>query len=248
MRRVCVVLLTSLTLVWDGSARAELVVAISKSEQRLSVLLDGAEAYRWTISTGRASHPTPSGTFRPIRFEPDWYSHKYDNAPMPWSVFFHGGYAVHGTLEVSHLGRAASHGCVRLKPDEAHTLYSLIRREGAERTRITVLDGPLPAAPQRPAPQKPADVPVASPAPAAAPLPPVRTADAHPAPAQEAQRQTPAPRPRPVIRPALVRQAARILHNSPPVVHRTPIGDDARVLRDREAWLRNLDRKYGIVR
>jgi hypothetical protein len=245
MRRVCVALLACLPLAWAGSAHAEVVVAISKSEQRLSVRLDGAEAYRWKISTGRASRATPSGTFRPIRLERHWYSHKFGNAPMPWSVFFHGGYAVHGTLEVSHLGRPASHGCVRLKPEQAHTLYSLIQREGADHTRITVLDGPLPRAPH-----VPADVPVARRPPAAAPSPPARTTKAHPAPEHEGHRQIAEPRERsaPVIHRALVRQAVRALHQPHPALRNVAIGDNTRVLRDREAWLRSLDRKYGIVR
>lgn len=240
MRPVCVALLACVPLVWASSARAEVVVAISKSEQRLSVLLDGAEAYRWKISTGRAGHTTPSGTFRPIRLERQWYSHKYDSAPMPWSVFFHGGYAVHGTLEVRQLGRPASHGCVRLKPEQAHTLYSLIQREGADHTRITVSDGPLPRAPHATA--------VASGRPAAAPSPPARTAEAHPAPAHEAQRQTTEPRVRPVIQVHPVQQAVRSLREPHLALRNVASGDDARVLRDREAWLHSPDRKYGIVR
>jgi len=239
MRWVCVALLAYLPLAWAGSASAEVVVAISKSEQRLSVLVDGAEAYRWKISTGRAGHATPSGTFRPIRLERHWYSRKYDNAPMPWSVFFHGGYAVHGTLEVRHLGRPASHGCVRLKPEQAHALYSLIQREGADHTRITVLDGPLP---------RTAHVAVASRLSAASPSPPARTAEAHLAPSHETQRQVPEPRVRPAIHEHAVRHAVPPSQDQHAVLRNVAIGDDARVLRDREAWLRSLDQKYGIVR
>ena len=66
---------------------------------------------------------------------------------MPWSVFFHRGYAMHGTMEVSHLGHAASHGCVRMRPDNASIVYSLVRAQGIANTRIVVMDGPLPAAP-----------------------------------------------------------------------------------------------------
>jgi len=241
MRRVCVALLACLPFAWHGAAGAEVAVTISKSEQRLSVRLDGAEAYRWKISTGRAGRATPSGNFRPIRLEPHWYSHKFDNAPMPWSVFFHGGYAVHGTLEVSHLGRPVSHGCVRLKPEQAYTLYSLIQREGAEHTRITVLDGPLPRAPHAPA-----DTQVARHPPALVPSQAVRTAKVHPVPAHAAQIAE--PRVRPAIHRLPVRQAVRALHDQHAVLRNVATGDDARVLRDREAWLRSLDRKYGTVR
>ena len=126
-------------------AKAELVVTISKADQRMSVSVDGSEMYRWPVSTGRGRYATPSGHWRPVRFERSWYSRKYDNAPMPFSIFFHRGYAVHGTTEVHQLGRAASHGCVRLHPDNAATLFSIARAQGALGTRIVVtglrLDG-----------------------------------------------------------------------------------------------------------
>jgi lipoprotein-anchoring transpeptidase ErfK/SrfK len=57
---------------------------------------------------------------------------------MPHAIFFHGGYAIHGTIHVSRLGRRASHGCVRLHPSNAATLFSILRNEGAGRTRIVV--------------------------------------------------------------------------------------------------------------
>ena len=57
---------------------------------------------------------------------------------MPHSVFFHGGFAVHGTYAVGSLGRAVSHGCVRLAPGNAATLYSLVRANmGSSRIVIT---------------------------------------------------------------------------------------------------------------
>jgi hypothetical protein len=59
------------------------------------------------------------------------YSWKYGNEPMPHSIFFHGQYAIHGTQETDLLGRPASHGCIRLSPRDAATLYELVSREGA---------------------------------------------------------------------------------------------------------------------
>lgn len=126
-----------------SGAYAEMVVTISKSQQRMSVAVDGSETYRWTVSTGRRHYTTPSGRFRPVRFEADWHSHKYQWAPMPHSIFFHGGYAIHGTTEVAALGRAASHGCVRLHPSNAATLFSLAREQGARNVRIVVTDAGL---------------------------------------------------------------------------------------------------------
>ncbi|MGE0564327.1 MAG: L,D-transpeptidase [Pseudolabrys sp.] len=136
-------------------ARAELVVTISKADQRMSVTVDGSEMYRWPVSTGRGRYATPNGRFRPVRFERSWYSRKYDNAPMPYSIFFYKGYAVHGTTELKQLGRPASHGCVRLHPDNAATLFSLAA-VNSRSTRIVVtslrLDGSAAPAQSRPSP------------------------------------------------------------------------------------------------
>ena len=106
MRRIGRCLLASSPRRCRYRLAAETVVTISKSQQRLAVTVDGVELHRWPVSTGRRGLDTPSGTFRPIRFERKWYSRKYDMSPMPYSVFFHGGYAVHGTYETRRLGQA----------------------------------------------------------------------------------------------------------------------------------------------
>jgi len=118
-------------------AEAELLIAVDKSSQRLSVVVDGAQRFTWPISTGVAGGP-PSGTFRPERLERMWYSRAYDWSPMPHAIFFYKGFAIHGTGYVSRLGRPASHGCVRLRPDHAATLFALVQNYGANRTRIEI--------------------------------------------------------------------------------------------------------------
>jgi hypothetical protein len=87
--------------------------------------------YDWAVSTGRPGHRTPTGVYRPQRMYKIAYSAKYDNAPMPHSIFFRGGYAIHGTNAVGRLGRVASHGCIRLAPENAAALYSMVKQEGA---------------------------------------------------------------------------------------------------------------------
>jgi lipoprotein-anchoring transpeptidase ErfK/SrfK len=106
---------------------ARLNVMIDLSSQSMLVEADAHVLHSWTVSTARRGYRTPAGTFRPRRLERVWYSSIYDNAPMPYSVFFHRGYAIHGTTEISKLGRPASHGCVRLHPDNARVLFELIR-------------------------------------------------------------------------------------------------------------------------
>lgn len=134
---VCVVIFAIYMLV--VGAKAEVVITIVKSQQMMYVetLTD---TYEWPISTGREGYNTPSGEYRPYLLKKIHYSKKYDNAPMPWSIFFHGGYAIHATYDIHNLGSPASHGCVRLAPREAQWLYRLVKDEGSENTFIYIHD------------------------------------------------------------------------------------------------------------
>ncbi|HZP18943.1 MAG TPA: L,D-transpeptidase [Bauldia sp.] len=111
---------------------------VDLSTQRMTVSVDGVTRYVWAVSTARRGYVTPVGSFRAQRMERIWYSSKYDNAPMPNSVFFLGGYAIHGTNAVWSLGRPASHGCIRLAPGNAALFYSLVRAHGMGASRIIV--------------------------------------------------------------------------------------------------------------
>ena len=118
-------------------AAAEVVINVDKATQRMSVMVDGFERYTWPVSTGLAGGP-PAGTYRPERLEPQWYSHLFGMAPMPHSIFFRGPFAIHGTTVVSRLGQRASHGCVRLHPDNAAALFALVQQQGPANTRIVI--------------------------------------------------------------------------------------------------------------
>ncbi|HEX2216485.1 MAG TPA: L,D-transpeptidase [Xanthobacteraceae bacterium] len=120
------------------AARAELLVEIDKSAQRLTVSIDGEQKHTWPVSTGRAGYGTPNGRFRPQWMARHWFSRKYYNSPMPHSIFFHKGYAIHGTNYIRRLGGPASHGCVRLHPANAAALFALVKRHGMGNTRIVV--------------------------------------------------------------------------------------------------------------
>ncbi|SDU38639.1 L,D-transpeptidase [Stappia sp. ES.058] len=122
-----------------ADARASSLVArIDLSEQRMKVYLNGRHTATWRVSTARRGYRTPVGTFRPGRMHARYFSRKYHNSPMPHSVFFHGGYAIHGTTAIKSLGRPASHGCVRLHPDNARRLFSLIKQNGKRNARIVI--------------------------------------------------------------------------------------------------------------
>jgi len=122
------------------AVQAAVVVTVDKSAQRLTVEVDGHTQYQWAVSTARWGYRTPNGSYRPQRLERQWYSRKYDWSPMPHSIFFNGGYAIHGSTEVSRLGRPASHGCIRLHPNNAATLFNLVQRRTGD-TRIVVIGG-----------------------------------------------------------------------------------------------------------
>jgi lipoprotein-anchoring transpeptidase ErfK/SrfK len=115
----------------SAPARALVRIDVDLGSQSMRVAGDDGERYQWPISSGRAGHLTPRGAFRPIALYPMVHSAKYGNAPMPHSIFFYGQYAIHGTTAVGDLGRPASHGCIRLAPANAATLYGLVNREGA---------------------------------------------------------------------------------------------------------------------
>jgi len=123
------------------AARASVLIAIDKSMQQMSVSVDGVPRYRWAVSTGRAGYGTPSGTYRPQRMERTWFSKEYYNSPMPHSIFFHGGYAIHGSYEIHRRGGPASHGCIRLHPANAATLFALVKQRGMSDTAIVVSGG-----------------------------------------------------------------------------------------------------------
>ena len=123
------------------AAHANVLIAIDKSTQQMSVSVDGVPRYRWVVSTGRAGYGTPSGTYRPQRMERTWFSKEYYNSPMPHSIFFHGGYAIHGSYEIHRLGGPASHGCIRLHPANAATLFALVKQRGMGDTVIVVSGG-----------------------------------------------------------------------------------------------------------
>jgi lipoprotein-anchoring transpeptidase ErfK/SrfK len=128
-------------MMFAAPAYANIVILVNKSTQRMTVTVDGYVQYVWPISTARAGYNTPNGTYAPQRLEASWFSKEYYNSPMPYSIFFHRGYAIHGSYAIHALGGPASHGCVRLHPSNAATLFGLVRRYGMGVTRIVVTGG-----------------------------------------------------------------------------------------------------------
>src|SRR6202011_1053333 len=83
-----------------GAKKVAVLVNIDKTNQTMTVSLDGVETYQWRVSTGRAGYSTPSGTYTATSMNKIWYSKQWDNAPMPHSIFFmKDGHAIHGSFD-----------------------------------------------------------------------------------------------------------------------------------------------------
>lgn len=114
------------------------VAKVDKATQRMMVFVNGKQEYSWKVSTGLRRYDTPTGTHKPYRIHKMWHSRKYEMTPMPYSVFYNGGYAVHATKAVWRLGKPASHGCVRLSIKNAKIFYKLVKQHGRLLTQISI--------------------------------------------------------------------------------------------------------------
>lgn len=141
MRNLILAGLFALSLLPFSSASAfaaKLIAKVDISSQTMVVTHNGRVKYKWPVSTGRKGYSTPTGTWSAKWLSRHHRSRKYNNAPMPYAVFYHRGYAVHATYDTKRLGRVASHGCVRLAPENAAKFFALVQKTGNKNTRIVV--------------------------------------------------------------------------------------------------------------
>lgn len=140
MRKIFVAFLAVLFMQFHSTSAfaANLIAKVSLSSQTMTVSQNGFVKYRWKVSTARKGYVTPQGSWSAKWLSRNHRSRKYDNAPMPYAVFFNGGYAVHATFDLKRLGRPASHGCIRLHPDNAAEFFSLASQYGLKNTKIVV--------------------------------------------------------------------------------------------------------------
>ncbi|MDP2354801.1 MAG: L,D-transpeptidase [Beijerinckiaceae bacterium] len=118
----------ALVVLWAAPASATVNISVNLAAQRMTVATSSGERHNWAISSGRMGFVTPRGVYRPQSLRRMHYSRKYGMAPMPHSIFFHKGWAIHGTSAVGALGRPASHGCIRLAPGNAAKLFSMVQK------------------------------------------------------------------------------------------------------------------------
>lgn len=118
---------------------ASIVVTISVPKQELTVVVDGVETYVWPVSTAKQGALTPAGTFKVQSMNATAISRLFNDAPMPWAIFYDGHYAIHGTMSIYALGRPASMGCTRLHPENAKILFNLVKSRGPQSLQVIVV-------------------------------------------------------------------------------------------------------------
>jgi L,D-transpeptidase catalytic domain len=131
-------------LALTAPARANLLITVDKAAQKMTVTVDGDPRYIWPVATGIARYDTPDGQYQPFRMERKHYSREWDDAPMPYSIFFtKQGHAIHGTNHKIN-GAPASHGCVRLSVAHAAQLWALVKEHKMANTRVELV-GEIPS-------------------------------------------------------------------------------------------------------
>ena len=140
MRVLAFIVLATMMLVVQPavSHAATLVAQVSLSNQTMTVIHRGKVIHKWKVSTARRGKVTPVGSWTAKWLSRNHRSSRYNNAPMPYSIFYNGHYAVHGTDQISRLGTPASAGCIRLHPDNARKLFMLTQQVGLSNMRVVV--------------------------------------------------------------------------------------------------------------
>lgn len=123
---------------------------VSVATQVGNIYVDGVLKHSVKVSTGTTAHPTPTSGYLDNhpngRVYDKYTSRKFPGGDynglgnMPYAVFIKGGFAVHGTARSNwpKLGTRASHGCIRMHPDNALIFNRLVRSVGVAQSWIRV--------------------------------------------------------------------------------------------------------------
>jgi lipoprotein-anchoring transpeptidase ErfK/SrfK len=142
--------MASAALIWLGYGKPSdpsLRLVVHLSTRDLQVIEDGKVTQTYGVAVGRPSHPTPTGSYRTgeIVWNPDWRPPPTDwarnktyqppgapaNPMQAVKIYFKAPYYfIHGTNDPESIGEAASHGCIRMTPDDATALARTIESAG----------------------------------------------------------------------------------------------------------------------
>ena len=140
-------------------------IVVSLEDRRLALLEDGEVKQVYKVAVGKDSTPSPTGTFTIVKRveNPTYYHDGKVVAPGPgnpvgtrWMGLSKAGYGIHGTNAPKSIGKAASHGCIRMAQPDLEKLFAEVRTGdtveivGARDEETVALFG-APAAPVSPA-------------------------------------------------------------------------------------------------
>jgi len=135
----CTLLTASLLFTIPAAVEAgQLIAKVDVSEQTMRVYKNGEQIHKWRVSTARKGKHTPRGQWRGKSLSKNHKSSLYNNAPMPYSIFYSGNYAIHGTNQTSRLGRPASAGCIRLDTANAAKLFAMTQNVSLGNMKVVV--------------------------------------------------------------------------------------------------------------
>jgi lipoprotein-anchoring transpeptidase ErfK/SrfK len=139
-----------LTLLLGASAaQAELRLEVDRETRELTVYVDGSHSESFPVSVGKDSYPTPKGTFaiRKVIWNPAWKPPESkwakgktakppghpDNPMKRVKMFFkEPDYYIHGTDADDSLGKAESHGCLRMSEEDVTRLARMVMEHGGK--------------------------------------------------------------------------------------------------------------------
>jgi murein L,D-transpeptidase YcbB/YkuD len=118
--------------------KGDINVIINTYNKRLVVYVDGEVQKNYPVAIGKSTTKTPVGEWAIISKSKNWgggFGTRWLGLNVPWGI-----YGIHGTNKPGSIGRAASHGCIRMHNKHVEELYELIPRK----TRVEIIGKRLP--------------------------------------------------------------------------------------------------------
>jgi lipoprotein-anchoring transpeptidase ErfK/SrfK len=119
-----------------GAQRVERQIVVSLSDRKLALIENGQVTKTYPVAVGKASTPSPAGTFKIVNrvTDPTYYHQGQVIEPGPdnpvgtrWIGLDRKGYGIHGTNAPRSIGKAASHGCIRMAKADLEELFEILR-------------------------------------------------------------------------------------------------------------------------
>ena len=134
-------------ILWSPALAADLRLEVDLSERQLLVLMDDEVLETFPVSVGKETYPTPEGEFtiKKVIWNPSWKppdskwargktakppGHPENPMKRVKMFFKEPDYYIHGTGDTASLGTAASHGCLRMDPDQAAEVGAIVMEHG----------------------------------------------------------------------------------------------------------------------